>query len=148
MTDQIDDQETNGQEIRRRQKGEGEGEQAGRGIAKMLTTRKAEQVTGERRHLTGADLIEAIVEFVSEPLIASASAVVEFVKGVKNAVANPKSFAVTNWFTDLQKHVDDLRLQLARARGADANGLAQKRQPGHGLAPKLNLTPTGPTGAQ
>ncbi len=138
MTTPIDDNddELNGipldaeqeDSARRKKKGEGDTEGAGSGIAKMLTTRKAEEVKGEHRHLVGADLIEAIVEFFSElPMRASANLSVAWEKTKTNA----KSFAVVNWMIEFgDKTVREFIKSRERDRGGaarDSRGLQQRR---------------------
>jgi hypothetical protein len=112
---------------RRKKKGEGDAQGAGSGIAKMLTTRKSEQVKGEHRHLVGAELVEAIVEFFSElPMRASANLSVAWEKTKTNA----KSFAIVNWIIEHgDKAVRDFIKSRDRDRGAarDSRGLQQRR---------------------
>jgi len=142
MTELTDDQ--NEEQIRRRKKGESEGEQAGSGVAKLLTTAKRDAVAGEHRHLLGAELIEAVLEFVSEKAVASATLVVTFVKDMKEKIdRNPKAFAVTSWFLDLGKQTKQLALQLTKLRSTDANAVKSKPNGFGTMKPS-----SGPTGAQ
>ena len=141
-TDESDDNT-----VRRKQSdGEGEGEQAGQGVAKMLTTRKAEQVKGEHRHLIGSELVEAFVEFFGEVSRASANLVTTFVERSKQTVNNLNPHAlINNTMEGAKQMLRELARTRERNRGAarDSRGFQQRKPATKGMT--ITPGPAGPT---
>jgi hypothetical protein len=110
--------------------GEGDSDSFGRGKAGAgagggikISVQKLKQVVAEWRQLDMNEIMEAVAEFFSVVLRASAHCVVgwESVKGV-----NAKSFALINWAIKSGK--DAALWTRDAARGA-AGGMANKREP-------------------
>jgi len=109
---------------------------AGAGVGFMLSTKKNDHVKGEHRHMVGAELVEALVEFCKD--------------GAMRASANltvvwNKSFAHINSFlTYCQKELPRLAQNLQRGAGRDSKGL--QRQKPKAPAAGLSMAPNGPNG--
>ncbi|MDE2030289.1 MAG: hypothetical protein KGI97_06975 [Alphaproteobacteria bacterium] len=145
MTDMTEDEDFQARRKKGGDTGEGDADSFGRGKAGAgagggikLSAQMMKRVVAEFRQLDVNELMDAVVEFFSEKLRASANLVVNF---AKNSSGDSKGFTVVNAVIDAGRSA--VR-EFARTRGNDARGLKQKQKPGFGMKP--GLSPSGPTG--